>query len=51
MSLAWLARGSRSWWRLADLQAGLESVGLEVATVTPLTGPPAVLVVARRADP
>lgn len=51
MSLAWLAQGARSWWRLTDLQAGLESVGLRVAVVTSLTDPPAALVLARRGDP
>jgi acyl-CoA synthetase (AMP-forming)/AMP-acid ligase II len=48
--LAWLAAGGRSWWRLADLQAGLESVGLAVRDVTAGPGEGRVTVVAGRAE-
>ena len=46
--LTWLAGGGRSWWRLADLQAGLESVGLAVRDVTGGPGDGRVTVVAGR---
>lgn len=51
LRLRWLATGFRYWWRLADLQAGLESVRLRVSTVTPLADPPATLVIAQLAEP
>jgi long-chain acyl-CoA synthetase len=48
LSLAWLATGSRSWWNLADLQSGLESVGLEPASAVSLADPYRVVLLARR---
>ena len=35
IELSWLAAGGRAWWRLADLQPGLESVGFRIMSVTP----------------
>lgn len=48
LSLAWLATGATAWWRLTDLQLGLESVGLRLDTATTVTSPDRVVVVARR---
>jgi len=50
-SLAWLASGSRSWWYLADLQSGLESIGLVIVSVTSVADPSRMVVVARRGVP
>ena len=34
--LGWLARGARRWWHVHDLQAGLESIGMRISSVTAL---------------
>ena len=49
--LAWLTEGCHAWWRLADLEAGLASVGCPVEHTRPTDDPPGTLVVARRAAP
>jgi hypothetical protein len=46
LRLSWLARGARRWWHLSDLQAGLESIGSQVSSVTTLADPPAAVLIA-----
>ncbi len=50
LGLSWLVQGGGRWLRLTDLQAGLESVGLQLVSVTALSDPPAALVIAVQPD-
>lgn len=48
MAVEWLARGALSWWTLAELQSGLESVGATVVETISGQDDSAAILIARK---